>query len=64
MPASGYHRVMSKVYSTKEAAKELGLSPDHVKRLARDGTIKAVKLGRDWVITSLKYERKRKVKGG
>jgi excisionase family DNA binding protein len=54
---------MSKIYSTKEAAEALGLSPDHVKRLARDGTINATKLGHDWVVLSLKYERKRKSKG-
>jgi excisionase family DNA binding protein len=52
------------VYSTKEAAERLGLSPDHVKRLARDGLIEAKKVGRDWVVLSLDYERKRKPKRG
>jgi len=42
------------MYSTEEAAKLLGLSQDHVKRLARDGTIKATKVGHYWVILSLK----------
>lgn len=64
MPVIGYNKSMDKMYSTKQAAKELRLSPDHVKRLARDGNLKAVKLGHDWVILSLKYERKRKPKGG
>ena len=50
------------MYSTKEAAEKLGLSPDHVKLLARTGQIKAKKLGRDWVILSLDYQRKRKPK--
>ena len=54
--------VRDKIYSTKEAAKELGLSPDHVKRLARDGVIKAQKLGHDWIILSLDYTRQRKPK--
>jgi excisionase family DNA binding protein len=63
MPVIGYHMGMSKMYSTKQAAEALGLSPDHIKRLARDGDLKAVKLGHDWVILSLKYERKRKPKG-
>jgi len=63
MPDFGYYKSMSKMYSTEEAAKLLGLSQDHVKRLARDGTIKATKVGHYWVILSLKYERKRKPKG-
>ena len=52
------------MYSTKEAAKRLGLSQDHVKLLARKGEIKAEKVGRDWVILSLDYQRRRKPKGG
>lgn len=52
------------MYSTKEAAKMLGLSPDHVRLLARKGIIKAKKLGRDWVVLDLNYTRKRKPKGG
>jgi hypothetical protein len=50
------------MYSTREAAGKLGLSQDHVKLLARKGLIKAKKLGHDWVILSLNYERKRKAK--
>ncbi len=50
--------VRDKIYSTKEAAQILHLSPDHVKRLARDGVIKAKKLGHDWVVLSLDYKRK------
>ena len=50
------------MYSTREAAQKLGLSPDHVKLLARKGKIKAKKLGHDWVILSLDYKRKRKPK--
>ena len=52
------------MYSTKEAAKRLGLSPDHVRLLARSGVIEAKKVGRDWVILDLDYSRKRKPKGG
>ena len=55
---------MTPIYSTKEAAEKLGLSPDHVKLLARKGLIKAKKLGHDWVILDLNYTRKRKPKGG
>ena len=50
------------MYSTKETAEKLGLSQDHVKLLARKGIIKAKKLGRDWVVLSLDYQRKRKPK--
>jgi len=57
--SNGYYINM---YSTKEAAEKLGLSPDHVKLLARTGQIKAKKLGRDWIILSLNYQRKRKLK--
>ena len=50
------------MYSTKQAAEILGLSQDHVKLLARKGVIKAKKLGRDWVVLSLNYQRKRQPK--
>jgi excisionase family DNA binding protein len=53
------------MYSTKEASEKLALSQDHVKLLARKGLIKAQKIGRDWVILDLNYQRKRspKVRG-
>ncbi len=51
------------MFSTEEAAKKLGLSPDHVRLLARKGVIKAKKIGRDWVVLDLSYQRKRKPKG-
>ena len=50
------------MYSTKEAAEKLGLSQDHVRLLARKGIIKAKRLGHDWVVLSLDYQRKRKPK--
>ncbi len=52
------------MYSTKEAAQKLGLSEDHVRLLARKGVIESTKLGRDWVVLSLDYKRKRVPKGG
>jgi len=51
------------MYSTKEAAEKLRLSQDHVKLLARRGSIEAKKVGRDWVVLSLDYKRKRRPKG-
>lgn len=50
------------IYSTKEAAERLGLSPDHVRALARKGVVPARKLGHDWVVLGLDYQRKRKAK--
>ena len=52
------------MYSTKQAAEILGLSQSHVRLLARTGRIEAKWIGRDWVIISLDYQRKRKPKGG
>jgi excisionase family DNA binding protein len=50
------------MYSTKEAAERLGLSQDHIRYLVRKGDIEGKKLGRDWVVLSLDYRRKRKPK--
>jgi excisionase family DNA binding protein len=52
------------MYSTSETAKRLGLSQAHVRLLAKKGEIKAKRVGRDWVVLSLDYKRKRKPKGG
>lgn len=38
------------IMGADEAAKEWGLSPSHVKDLARDGKILAKKIGKTWVI--------------
>jgi len=50
------------MYSTKEAAEKLGLSQEQVRLLARKGVIKAKRLGHDWVVLELNYQRKRKPK--
>ncbi|HEY94100.1 MAG TPA: helix-turn-helix domain-containing protein [Dehalococcoidia bacterium] len=52
------------VYSVDEAAKILGLENSYVRRLLAKGEIKGKKLGRDWVILNLDYQRKRRPKGG
>ena len=52
------------MHSTKEAAEKLGLSQDHVRLLCRKGIIEAKKLGHDWIVLSLDYERKRKPRTG
>lgn len=50
------------IYSVSEASRKLGLSEQHIRYLLSKGDIKGKKLGHDWVVLSLKYERKRKPK--
>jgi len=52
------------VYSVKEAAQKIGLSEQHLRLLLKEGKIEGKKLGHDWVVLSLDYKRKRKLKGG
>ena len=53
---------MASVYSVNEAAQRLGLDPSQIRRLLAKGEIEGRKLGRDWVVLSLDYQRKRKPK--
>lgn len=41
---------LNEVMGTDEAGKLWGLSADHVKKLCADGTVKAVKIGKTWII--------------
>ena len=52
------------MYSVKEAAQKIGLSEQHLRLLLKEGKIEGKKLGHDWVVLSLDYKRKRKLKGG
>jgi excisionase family DNA binding protein len=54
---------MESVYSTTEAAQQLGLSQAHIRRLMESAQMPGRKVGRDWIIFSLDYKRKRKPKG-
>jgi len=47
-------------YTTKEAAEKLGLEVSHVRRLLEEGKIRGKKFGRDWMVLSLDYQRKRR----
>ena len=49
---------MMNVYSTSEAAKALGLSQKMITYLLRHGRLKGKKLGHDWVVLDLTYDRK------
>ncbi len=69
IPASVYNNHMANIYSVNEAAERLGLDPSQVRRLLAKGEIEGKKLGRDWVVLSLDYKKKkfgvgRKPKGG
>ena len=50
------------MYSVREAAAKLGVTDRHVRLLLAAGEISGRKLGHDWVVLSLEYERKRKPK--
>jgi excisionase family DNA binding protein len=53
---------MTKVYSVAQAAERIGVCQQRVRRLLAEGRLKGQKLGHDWVVLSLWYERKRKPK--
>jgi excisionase family DNA binding protein len=55
---------MPELFGVTEAARLLGMDPSHVRRLLRQGKIEGKRLGHDWVVLSLDYERKRKFGGG
>jgi excisionase family DNA binding protein len=64
-PDIGYNMSMEEdIYSVDEAAQKLGLDSSQVRRLLRSGNIKGKKLGHDWVVLSLDYQRERVPKGG
>lgn len=42
--------VLDRIMGTEEAAQLWGISQDHVKRLCRDGVVKARLIGRTWIL--------------
>jgi hypothetical protein len=50
------------MYTTKETASKLGISEQHVRYLLGRSKIEGKRLGRDWVVLSLDYKRKRRPK--
>jgi len=40
----------------------MGISPDHLRRLLEKGEVKGKKVGRDWIVLKLDYQRKRNAK--
>jgi len=53
--------VLDQIISVQEAADTWGLSPDHVKKLCRDGDVKAKKIGNSWAV--LKNQENPKQRG-
>lgn len=60
--SDGISMAASASYSVEEAADLSKLSPQHIRYLLSKGEISGKKLGRDWVVLSLDYMRKRKPK--
>lgn len=58
--------VQLRFITTQQAAKELGYTLQHVRLLIRQGKIRAIKLGRDWVMQpdELKRFRITRMRGG
>ena len=56
------YSMVNEIFSVNEAARELGLDTSQIRRLLAKGEIKGKKLGRDWVVLELNYQRKRKPK--
>ena len=50
------------MHSVSEAAAKLGLTDRHVRLLLKRGELSGRKLGHDWVVLNLDYQRKRKPK--
>lgn len=50
------------MHSVREAATKIGVSERHLRLLLERGEIEGKRLGRDWVVLSLDYKRKRKSK--
>ncbi len=55
--------IKEKLITTHDAAELLGFSHDHIRRLCREGKIKAEKLGNNWLLTekSLKNIKRMRV---
>lgn len=41
---------LKNIIGTETASERWGLSQDHIKRLCRDGKVKAVQIGKTWVL--------------
>ncbi|MBE7433143.1 MAG: helix-turn-helix domain-containing protein [Anaerolineales bacterium] len=46
-----YQPRLDELISLNEAAKISGLSPDHLRRIVRDGELWGIRIGRNWATT-------------
>jgi hypothetical protein len=51
------------MYSVKEASGKIGVSERQLRHLLAKGEIEGKRLGHDWVVLNLDYERQRRPKG-
>lgn len=47
---------MTDLITSADAARQLGYTVQHVRRLVRQGTLVGVKMGRDWVVQQTSVE--------
>jgi len=58
----GVYAYNKDMYSVQEAAELMRISRSHLRLLLKRGEVKGKRLGRDWVVLELNYQRKRKPK--
>ena len=54
-----YTKSMARIWSVKEASKELGISAQRVRKLLSEGRIKGKKVSGVWIVLELFYTKKR-----
>ena len=52
------------IYSVRQAARQMGISQQHLRLLLKKKVVPGTKLGGMWLVHSLHYDRRRKPKGG
>jgi len=52
--------VLNKIMGVVEASEKWGFSPDHVKKMCRDGDVEATKIGKTWILEKEQETPKRK----
>ncbi|GGP14217.1 helix-turn-helix domain-containing protein [Oceanobacillus neutriphilus] len=55
--------VLEQIMGVETAGELWGFSPDHVKKLCRDGKVKAVKIGKTWILDKNQENPKKITKG-
>jgi len=50
------------IYSVRQAARQMGISQQHLRFLLKNGVVPGRKLGGMWLVQGLHYDRRRKPK--